>query len=114
MPKKAEEIGPLAVSRMTEPGLHAVGGVAGLHLQVSEKGARSWILRASVAGKRRDMGLGGYPDVTLAGAREAARQARAKAKAGIDPIEDAKAARSALMASQLASLTFEQCARKYI
>ena len=35
MPKKAIELGPLAVKALTRPGLHAVGGVAGLHLQVS-------------------------------------------------------------------------------
>ena len=34
---------------------------------------RTWILRATIGGRRRDMGLGGYPDVTLAGAREAER-----------------------------------------
>ena len=37
-------------------------------------------------GKRRDMGLGGFPDVSLAGAREAAREARAKVRDGVDPI----------------------------
>jgi hypothetical protein len=69
MPKKAVELGPLQVSRLTKPGAHAVGGVAGLQLKINDAGARSWVLRSIVAGKRRDMGLGGYPDVTLAMAR---------------------------------------------
>ncbi len=99
MARKAKELGALEVSRLNSPGLHAVGGVAGLALQVTDRGARSWILRAMVGGKRRDMGLGGYPDVTLAGAKESARAARAKIKDGIDPVEDAKAKRSALYAS---------------
>jgi hypothetical protein len=56
--------------------MHFVGEVAGLALHVSGTGARSWILRCSIAGKRRDMGLGGYPDVTLADARRRARELR--------------------------------------
>ena len=114
MARKAQEMGPLAVSKLTTPGLHAVGGVAGLALQVSESGARSWVLRAMIAGRRRDMGLGGFPDVTLAGAREAARAARAKIKAGKDPIEEARQAKSELLASLAKNLTFEQCATAYI
>lgn len=114
MPKKADELGPLAVSRLKEPGLHPVGGVAGLRLQVSPSGARSWILRTTVGGKRREKGLGGFPDVTLAGAREAARAARALIANGVDPIAEAKAARSALQASVAAALTFDECAKAYI
>ncbi len=69
MPRKAEELGPLQVSRLKEPGLHFVGGVAGLALQVAPGGSRSWTYRVMMGGKRREMGLGGYPDVTLAGPR---------------------------------------------
>lgn len=94
--------------------MHFVGGVAGLALQVLPSGGRSWVLRAMIGAKRRDMGLGGYPDVTLADARNAAREARAKVRAGIDPIEEARAARSFLKASQAAALTFKQCALLYI
>ncbi|MDP2851853.1 MAG: tyrosine-type recombinase/integrase [Gallionella sp.] len=114
MARKAKELGALEVGRLTASGLHAVGGVAGLALQVTDRGARSWILRAMVGGKRRDMGLGGYPDVTLAGAKEAARVARAKIKDGIDPVEDAKAKRSALYAQRAASMTFSEAAKAYI
>jgi integrase len=67
-----------------------------------------------VAGKRRDMGLGGFPDVTLAMARESARVARESIKSGIDPIAQRAAARSALAASREASVTFEDAARKFI
>jgi len=65
MPKKAKELGALQVGRLSKPGLHAVGGVAGLHLQITATGARSWVLRATMGEKRRDMGLGAFPDVTL-------------------------------------------------
>jgi hypothetical protein len=59
MGKKAKEMAPITVSRLAKPGLHFVGGVAGLALQVLPTGGRTWILRVTVAGKRRDMGLGG-------------------------------------------------------
>src|SRR5207249_600008 len=75
MPRKAVELGPLAVSRLRKPGLYSVGGAAGLALQVSPGGARSWILNISIGGKRREMGLGGFPGVPLADAREATREA---------------------------------------
>ena len=114
MPKKAFELGPLAVSRLTQPGFHFVGGVAGLALHVLPSGSRSWILRVVVGGKRRDMGLGGFPDVTLAGARDKARQAREKVAAGVDPISDGRAARSALAASIAAAWTFSQCSAAFI
>jgi integrase len=113
MPKAAIELKALDVQRLTEPGLYAVGVVPGLYLRVLPTRARTWVLRAMVAGKRRDMGLGGYPAVTLAQARELARAAREKVKAGIDPIEEGRAARSAQAATRAAALTFEQCAGKY-
>src|SRR5258706_5354545 len=114
MGRKAFELTALAVSKLTKPGMHFVGGVAGLALQVSPTGSRSWVLRVVVGDRRRDMGLGGYPDVTLAGAREAARQARMKVKRGIDPIEDAKAAKSVLKAAQAKAVSFRVAALAYI
>lgn len=114
MPRKAKELSPLAVERLTKPGLHAVGVVSGLYLQVLPSGGRSWVLRATVGGKRRDMGLGGFPDVTLADARAAARKSRAKIDEGLDPIEERKAAKSALRASAAKVMTFEDAASAYI
>ena len=114
MPKKASELNALAVQRLTAPGLHFVGGVPGLALQVLPTGSRSWVLRATIGSRRRDMGLGGFPGVTLAGAREAARKARELIRSGVDPIDQGRAARSELRAKQAATLTFKQCAEKYI
>ncbi len=111
---KAKELSAIEVGRLKTTGMWAVGGVAGLYLNVGAGGARSWVLRAMVGGKRRDMGLGGYPDVTLAGAREKARQAREQIEAGTDPILARKQARSALIAQQATELTFEQAAQQYI
>jgi integrase len=60
------------------------------------------------------MGLGGFPDVTLAGAKEAARAARLNIKEGIDPVGNARAKRSALYAARAASMTFHEAATAYI
>lgn len=107
MPKQAKVLGPLAVRNLTEPGLHFVGEVPGLALQVLPSGARTWILRITIAGRRREMGLGGYPEISLADARTLARQARQKVREGVDPIEERRAARSALLASAGKIMTFE-------
>ncbi|MGP5563686.1 tyrosine-type recombinase/integrase [Vreelandella alkaliphila] len=114
MPKIAKELSATEVRRLTGTGFHAVGGVSGLHLTVSNTGARSWILRTKVGSLRRDIGLGGFPDVTLAMAREIARETKAKIKAGIDPIAERKENRSRLLAQQIKEITFEQAATKVI
>jgi integrase len=114
MPRKSKELTVLALSRL-KPGVHAVGGVSGLSLQVLPSGGgRSWVLRFSVGSRRRAMGLGPYPDVTLAKARDAAREARDLIRAGTDPIAQKKALQSALSAAQVKAMTFKQCAEAYI
>jgi len=114
MPKVAKELGALAVSRLREPGMHAVGGVAGLHLQVTGTGARTWILRIRVGDARREMGLGAFPGVPLAEAREAARRARDLVRQGVDPIEQQKAARDALRAATARSINFRDAAERFV
>ena len=116
MPQRASELNALAVQRLKTkgPGLHFVGGVAGLALQVSGPSGQSWTLRISVAGRRRDMGLGAYPSVTLAMARDKAREARELVRKGIDPIEQQRGAQSALKASVAAALTFKETATAYM
>ena len=114
MPKRAKERGALEVTRLVTPGLHAVGNPAGLHLRVKPTGARSWILRVTVGASRRDIGLGAYPDTPLAVAREKAREARELIRTGKDPVDEARAARSALVAAQAKAVTFEDAATAYI
>jgi len=114
MARKAKDLSALEVSRLTKPGHHAVGGVAGLYLYVNESTARSWVLRIVVGEKRRHMGLGGYPDVPLAQAREKARQARDEVGTGVDPIARRKTAASELKSQQLSEKTFKQAATAYI
>lgn len=59
----------------------------GLWLAVAKSGTRKWFLRVTVAGKRREMGLGAFPAIPLADARKKAAQARSEAARGVDPIE---------------------------
>lgn len=113
MPKIATPLSAAQVARLTRPGLHSVGNPPGLQMQVTTSGARTWILRVLVGKKRRDIGLGGYPAVSLAQARERAREARDKVWRGVDPVEERKAARAALLAQQNV-LTFDECARRYL
>jgi hypothetical protein len=72
------------------------------------------MLRVVVARKRRDIGLGGYPDVTLQQARDKAREMREQIQQGVDLVEERRANRVTLTASQLASITFEEAARRYL
>jgi integrase len=67
-----------------KPGLYADGNC--LYLQVGSGGARSWILRVVVDGRRRDIGLGGVSYVSLADAREEAVKLRKAARFGGDPL----------------------------
>lgn len=83
-------------------------------LQVQSASSRSWSLRVSIAGKRREMGLGGYPDVPLADARRRAREEREKIDRGEDPIATRRAAASRLKADNAKALTFQQAAQAYI
>lgn len=103
---------PVSVPRIKSPGYHADGN--GLYLQVSPSGSKSWVYRFMVAGRAREMGLGSLLNISLAEARERATEARKLAKAGIDPIEGAKAAESARILAAATSRTFKDCAEQYI
>jgi integrase len=72
-----------------KPGKHCDG--AGLWLVVREDGGAQWVLRVTVHGRRREMGLGGYPALGLAEARKVAQRWRDVAAAGRDPIKERQA-----------------------
>lgn len=114
MPKVAKELSALAVRRLSKPGLHAVGGVAGLLMRISDTGAKYWVLRATIGGKRRDVGLGPYPEIGLAEAREQAAEMRHQARNGTDPIAERNEKREALRAANAKALTFDQAADRYL
>ncbi|MFT6649493.1 tyrosine-type recombinase/integrase [Pseudophaeobacter arcticus] len=119
LPKITDELSALDVKRLTHPGgnrnvLVSVGGVPGLHLQLTPKRGRSWVLRAKIGEARRDIGLGGFPAVTLSQARQKAREARELISQGVDPIEERKAAKAALATAQRRGLTFADATDKYL
>ncbi|MFO8084740.1 MAG: integrase arm-type DNA-binding domain-containing protein [Desulfobacterales bacterium] len=111
MPKRADELSALDVRRIQKPGRHAVGGINGLLLVVKESGAKSWILRTVIGGRRRNIGLGSFPEITLADARESAREMKKKIRQGIDPVEERQAAKRALRELS-GRITFAEAARK--
>ena len=96
-----------------QPGMHAVGDPPGLYLYSFGAG-RSWIFRYSLNGKRRDMGLGSYGDLSLAEAREKAREKRKLVLQGVDPIEAKHEDRDARRVAQAKRMTFQQCIDGYL
>ncbi|MEA3275520.1 MAG: integrase arm-type DNA-binding domain-containing protein [Pseudomonadota bacterium] len=87
------------------PGKYEDGG--GLRLVVPASGAKKWVLRYTIDGKRREMGLGSFPVVPLAAAREKATERRRQVAAGIDPIEARRGEPGKVP-------TFTTCAARYI
>jgi hypothetical protein len=103
MPKIAKELSATEVKRLAsqEPDgafhFYRVGGVPGLRLRISVTGACYWVLRYAIGMRlnhkrrvvpsRRDLGLGGYPEIPLKLARERARSKRDAVREGIDPVE---------------------------
>lgn len=90
------------VRKLTKPGSYADGN--GLYLKVDESGARRWIQRLTINGKRRELGLGSARLVTLAEAREEALNNRKVARAGGDPLAEKRKTKGIM--------TFEEAARK--
>ena len=120
MPKIAKPLSDLQVRRITRVGWHAVGGVAGLLLQVrkpTNEGAqmpRSWILRVKVGEQRQPIGLGSYPQVSLAAAREQAAKLVVEAKQGVNLKAKKSALRSSLLSAAAKNKTFKECAEAYM
>jgi integrase len=90
--RSLHQLSAIGLKRATAPGYLSDGG--GLYLQITQTGARSWVFRYSIGGRRREMGLGAFSrvdstnaaDVTLATAREKAAQQRQHLAEGRDPI----------------------------
>ena len=119
MPKVAAELSAKEVRDLKHSGkgvneTYPVGGVSGLLLQITPNNGRSWVLRTMIGSKRREIGLGGFPDVTLAMARENAREAKAAIRQGIDPIAQKQSMRAAMLAQQVRGVTFETAMNGYL
>src|SRR5690606_28746787 len=96
-----------------KPGLHVDG--AGLYLCVTPRKngdvSRSWVVRYTAPdGRRREMGLGGYPEVSLAAARRFAVAKRDEVRAGGDPVAAKAEARREAVKAAARAMTFRECA----
>ncbi|MBL8316095.1 MAG: tyrosine-type recombinase/integrase [Rubrivivax sp.] len=120
MPRHTKPLSAIEVQRLTKPGVHAVGTVRGLYIQVKtpethdNRDCKTWLYRATIGVKRRWLGLGGYPSVTLAQAYQRARECADLIRDGIDPAQQMRDNRRKLAADQLTAKTFKQTAAEYI
>jgi len=118
VPKRANEMSARRVDALKREGRHAVGGVVGLYLYVRGN-SRCWVLRIKVSGRRHELGLGSYPEISLAMARERA-WVRRRACSSVPQLElvisNAGAVHKPVSSveKRQEAKTFELCARTYI
>jgi integrase len=86
----------------------------GLYLRVSPTGAKAWVFRYQADGRRHDMGLGSYPDISLAEARQRAAEHRRERQGGIDPLAEKAHRRAAQRLSAAKGKTFREAAEEFI
>ncbi len=109
---KTKGLTQIGVQRLKEPGLHSDG--LGLNLFVKSTGAKSWVLRYMLNGRARSMGLGGYPEITLATAREKAAAYRTIIKSGTDPLDGKHESKAKARADAAKRIIFKEAAHQYI
>jgi len=112
MARRIGKLPAVALQKPMKPGMHADGG--GLYLQVTASGAKSWIFRFMLHGRAREMGLGPLHTISLAEARERARECRKLRVDGIDPVEVRRAKRAEERLAAATAMTFADCAERYI
>lgn len=109
------KLNPKQVENLTEPGTYEDGD--GLRLVVKPTGRKSWLLRFQLAGRRREMGLGSFPEVSLKKARQEASAKRSQLSDGVDPLAardiERAAQREAQRTSEAKKLKFETLAKEY-
>lgn len=98
------------VKALAKPGKHNCGG--GCYLQIAPSGSRSWLVRYERDGRDRWLGLGSAGLVTLAEAREKARQIRRRLIEGGDPLAEKRAARARARLDAATAVTFRDAAER--
>ncbi|MBD8825777.1 tyrosine-type recombinase/integrase [Pseudomonas sp. CFBP 13602] len=110
------KLNPKQIENLTTSGTYEDG--EGLRMVVKPTGKKYWVLRYQLAGKRREMGLGSFPTITLKKAREAAAGHRKMLSQEIDPLvsrdAERKASRLAEEARQARAISFRTVAEDYI
>ena len=102
----------LQVKSISAPGRHGDGD--GLYLNVAPSGSKSWVQRIVIAGRRRDIGLGSFPTVSLAQARGMAASNRAAVADGRNPLAEKRKAKAAAQQGAPSVPTFAQAALQVI
>ncbi|GLS21968.1 integrase [Labrys miyagiensis] len=88
MARQVDRLNARSITALSTQGRHADGG--GLYLIVDHNGAKRWSFIFRWQGKLKEMGLGGLSSVSLARARDLAKEARARVADGVNPIEERK------------------------
>ena len=83
---KQQALSAAMVRTVNRPGMYADGN--GLNLKVVSSGAKRWVQRVTIGGKRHNLGLGGYSAVSLAEARELAAENQRAIRQGRDPLAE--------------------------
>src|SRR5262245_21381570 len=100
------------VQSLRDVGRYHDGG--GLYLEIRRQGNKSWAFRYQIDGKARYLGLGPLHSVSLAEARNRAREARQVILDGRDPIDARRADRAATKAEQLRTVTFAEAVGQFL
>lgn len=106
------KLSAISVAKLTKPGRYGDGG--GLWLQVSPSLTKAWLFRFMLNGRARQMGLGPVHTVSLAEAREKAREARKSLLDGVDPIEARRDRQTRQRAALTKRVTFRTAADEAI
>ena len=102
----------LSAKNLTKPGRY--GDADGLYLNIAASGTKSWVQRMVVDGRRRDIGLGSYPAISLAQARTLASSNRSAVADCRDPLSEKREARAAIRRPAQFVPTFAEVASSVI
>ena len=105
--RKSKTLTAVKVNGNLEPGKYHDGGGTGLFLRVENNGSRRWLQRITVKSKRREIGLGSPPNISLADARELASKHKRMISDGLDPMAEKKKSIPIINFSEAASLFLE-------
>jgi len=119
MPKTKKELSARDLKNVPV-GVHFVGGVGGLTLHVKPGGSdrdrrpASWVLRVYVGSKRRNLGLGPYPEISITEARRRALEIKSLCARGTDPVQEKRITRLKATQAVTTDRTFKQVAEQYL